>query len=65
MATNLTIYFNSSDSWAKLREEMLPSNQESLQAIDSSLFIVCLEDNEPTTPEQVSRAMLYGDAGNR
>lgn len=53
------------DSWAKLREEMLPGNQESLQAIDSSLFVVCLEDNEPTTPEQVSRAMLYGDASNR
>lgn len=61
----ITISFNCSDSWAKLREEMLPSNQESLQAIDSSLFIVCLEDDEPTTPEQVSRAMLYGDAANR
>ena len=44
---------------------MLSSNQESLQAIDSSLFVVCLEDNEPATPEQVSRAMLYGDASNR
>lgn len=44
---------------------MLPSNQESLQAIDSSLFVVCLDDDEPVTPEQVSRAMLYGDATNR
>ena len=61
----VTITFNCSDLWAKLREEMLPSNQESLQAIDSSLFIMCLEDNEPDTPEQVSRVMLYGDAGNR
>lgn len=44
---------------------MLPSNQESLQAIDGSLFVLCLDENEPTTPELVSRNMLYGDATNR
>ena len=61
----VTIKFYCSDTWAKLRDEMLPSNQESLEAVDSSLFVLCLEDYEPTTPEQVSRAMLYGNATNR
>ena len=61
----VTIKFYCSDTWARLREEMLPSNRESLEAIDSSLFVLCLEDNEPITTEQLSRAMLYGDATNR
>lgn len=44
---------------------MLPDNRESLEAIDSAVMVLCLDDKEPTTPEQVSRCMLYGDAANR
>ena len=44
---------------------MLPNNRESLEAIDSAVLVLCLDDKEPTTHEQVSRTMLYGDAANR
>ena len=54
-----------SDPWAELREKMLPDNRESLEAIDSAVLVLCLDDKEPTTPVQVSRFMLYGDAANR
>jgi len=44
---------------------MLPKNQKNLEAIDSAVLVLCLDDKEPTTPVQVSHSMLYGDAANR
>ncbi|KAI7865971.1 acyltransferase ChoActase/COT/CPT [Spinellus fusiger] len=49
-------------NWAQLREELNTDdmNRESLQVIDSALFIVCLDHVEPTTIEDLSTNMLCG-----
>ena len=55
------------DSWAKTREEMLVSekNKASLEAIDSALFAVCLEDDAPVEYSDVMSCMLHGKGRNR
>jgi len=53
--------------WAAARAAMEKSsvNAASLAAIDSALFVVTLDDAAPETHEDLSRAMLHGDARNR
>ena len=55
------------DRWAGLREEMVkdPVNRQSLHEVDSALFLVCLESEEPSTREGFSHQMLHGDCPNR
>jgi len=55
------------DQWSDARDALRlnPVNAASLAAIDSSLFIVTLDDSKPTSHEDLSRAMLHGDARNR
>eukprot|EP01102_Stenamoeba_stenopodia_P022052 TRINITY_DN9060_c0_g1_i2.p1 TRINITY_DN9060_c0_g1~~TRINITY_DN9060_c0_g1_i2.p1 ORF type:complete len:602 (-),score=147.00 TRINITY_DN9060_c0_g1_i2:99-1904(-) len=55
-------------NWAKAREALLeldPTNKESIDLIDSSLFVVVLDDASPSGRSEVSRAALCGDGYNR
>ena len=55
------------DSWTAGREELetLISNIEPLKMIDSSLFVLCLDESEPESPEELTRVFLHGDGKNR
>ena len=41
------------------------ANQELLQMIEASAFIVCLDDGSPSTPTERSNQFLWGDVRNR
>lgn len=55
------------DTWAGLRHAIsaIPANHESLKLIDSALFALCLDDNSPTDPIELTKVMLHGDGANR
>ena len=55
------------DEWASARAKLEQNavNKASLEAIDSALFAVCLDDAKPETYPEVSSVMLHGDARNR
>lgn len=53
------------DKWAELREEVKQRNSDQLQAIDGALFVLCLDDHEPTTSESLSHTMLHNYGANR
>uniref|UniRef100_A0A7S2SPU2 Choline/carnitine acyltransferase domain-containing protein n=1 Tax=Mucochytrium quahogii TaxID=96639 RepID=A0A7S2SPU2_9STRA len=55
------------DEWAVHRSTMMKrtDNQDSLKAIDSALFAVCLDDDTPETYQEVSSCMLHGRGNNR
>lgn len=48
--------------WANLRKTFLQdeNNRASLEIVDSALFIVCLDDTEPATPDELCNSMLCG-----
>jgi len=55
--------------WAGLREHLLnadpegyeiPPNRESLQIVDSALFVVCLDDTEPVGLSNIAANVLSG-----
>lgn len=56
------------DFWADNRDLLLaahPQNKELLEKIESSSFVVCLDDSKPVTRDQVSRGCWHGDGRNR
>ncbi|KIJ62738.1 hypothetical protein HYDPIDRAFT_114433 [Hydnomerulius pinastri MD-312] len=56
------------DIWADAREALLaasPLNAKSLERIESSAIIVCLDDTKPITREDISWACWVGDGRNR
>ncbi|EKM51907.1 uncharacterized protein PHACADRAFT_262313 [Phanerochaete carnosa HHB-10118-sp] len=56
------------DIWADAREALLrasPSNAAALQAIESAMVIVCLDDTKPVTREDISWSCWVGDGKNR
>ncbi len=53
------------DKWAELREEVNQHNCEQLEAIDSALFVLCLDDSEYTEADTLSYAMLHNYGANR
>ncbi|XP_028398287.1 carnitine O-palmitoyltransferase 2, mitochondrial-like [Dendronephthya gigantea] len=55
------------DSWTSTRQELetLMSNTEPLKMIDSALFVLCLDQDEPETPGEVTKVFLHGDGKNR
>lgn len=53
------------DQWAEIREEVDLHNKEELSAIDSALFVLCLDDLEPTSPDTLSHCMLHNYGANR
>ncbi|PCH40276.1 acyltransferase ChoActase/COT/CPT [Wolfiporia cocos MD-104 SS10] len=56
------------DTWADARSALLaasPSNAVSLEAIESAMIIVCLDDLAPVTREDASWGCWVGDGRNR
>ena len=55
------------DRWAGLREELVAKeqNHRAVEKIDSALFVLCLDDHEPTTPLDVSHTFLHNYGANR
>lgn len=53
--------------WAGLREELVVEehNRSAVEKIDSALFVLCLDDHEPTTPLDVSHTFLHNYGANR
>ncbi|KAH7884917.1 acyltransferase ChoActase/COT/CPT [Phlebopus sp. FC_14] len=56
------------DNWADAREALLaasPTNAHTLERIESSVIVVCLDDTKPVTREELSWACWVGDGRNR
>lgn len=53
------------DWWAQLREEVDTHNSEQLNAIDSALFVLCLDAVQPTAADTLSHVMLHNYGANR
>ncbi|PVZ97110.1 hypothetical protein BB558_006955 [Smittium angustum] len=56
------------DKWAENREILLassPENQKLLEEIESSIFLLCLDNTNPITQTEHSRGCWHGDGRNR
>jgi carnitine O-acetyltransferase len=56
------------DQWTELREVLLandPKNSSLLEKLQSAAFVLCLDDTNPVTREEVGRALWHGDGRNR
>ncbi|EMD39824.1 hypothetical protein CERSUDRAFT_112084 [Gelatoporia subvermispora B] len=56
------------DTWADAREALLaasPSNATALEAIESAMIVVCLDDTRPVTSDDISWQCWVGDGRNR
>ncbi|KAJ7195467.1 acyltransferase ChoActase/COT/CPT, partial [Mycena pura] len=56
------------DNWTDARAALLaasPDNAASLEAIESAMIVVCLDDTKPVTREEISNACWVGDGRNR
>ncbi|KIP10211.1 hypothetical protein PHLGIDRAFT_66094 [Phlebiopsis gigantea 11061_1 CR5-6] len=56
------------DVWADARAALLrasPANAAALEAIESAMIVVCLDDTKPVTREDASWACWVGDGKNR
>ena len=54
--------------WAAARASLRayhPGNESALDAVETALFCVCLEDFAPTDTQHTCDHLLYGDGGNR
>ncbi len=54
--------------WAVSRQALLeadPGNAAQLDAVETALFCLCLEDTDPGNPLQACDALLRGEGGNR
>jgi carnitine O-acetyltransferase len=56
------------DNWAVNRKALIaadPANEASLNAIEASSFLVCLDDTTPHTLEERARSCWHGEGKNR
>ncbi|KAJ7021589.1 acyltransferase ChoActase/COT/CPT [Mycena alexandri] len=56
------------DHWTDAREALIavsPVNAASLEAIESAMIVVCLDDSKPVTREEIATACWVGDGRNR
>ncbi|KAJ7319508.1 hypothetical protein OS493_035818 [Desmophyllum pertusum] len=56
------------DTWHELRERLISldrNNQRNLDLIETSLFALVLDENEPSTETEVCREAVVGDCRNR
>ncbi len=53
------------DRWAQLRNDLRHDNLDLLEAIDSALLVLCLDDATPTSPEELTHQMLHNNCRNR
>ncbi|MER5968140.1 choline/carnitine O-acyltransferase [Streptomyces sp. NPDC002055] len=54
--------------WAGRRDALVacdPGNADALEAVESALFCVCLEDFAPGDTQETCDQLLYGNSGNR
>ncbi|KAF7346576.1 Carnitine acetyl transferase [Mycena sanguinolenta] len=59
---------DSRDNWTDARAALIaanPANAASLEAIESAMIVVCLDDTKPITREEISTACWVGDGRNR
>lgn len=52
------------DVWAKIRNSM-SQYQDTLRKLESSMFLVCLDDETPKTLEECARLFWHGNGTNR
>ncbi|TAQ84788.1 hypothetical protein B7494_g6896 [Chlorociboria aeruginascens] len=53
-------------SWSNVRNLLKKNgNEQALQVVESAAFVVCLEDDSPTTSAERARQFLLGDPNNR
>lgn len=48
------------DVWANVRKHLMVRNAEAIHAIDSALFVLCLDDVVPSSQPELSHVMLHG-----
>ncbi|KAM0557921.1 hypothetical protein ACHAPJ_005085 [Fusarium lateritium] len=63
-----TLTSENRDIWTDAREILLkasPKNKDALEAIESSSFVVCLDDAAPVTLEERAHQYWHGDGANR
>lgn len=56
------------DIWTNARDILLkasPNNKATLEAIESSAFVICLDDAKPVTLEERAHQYWHGDGANR
>ncbi|KAF5101807.1 hypothetical protein D0Z00_000669 [Geotrichum galactomycetum] len=56
------------DKWTAARSRLLaaaPENKAALEEIESSSFVVCLDDHKPVTREERAHTYWHGDGQNR
>lgn len=56
------------DKWTEYRENLVaasPENARLLEKVESSDFVICLDDQTPITRDEGSRACWHGDGRNR
>ncbi|KAF2154349.1 carnitine O-acetyltransferas-like protein [Myriangium duriaei CBS 260.36] len=56
------------DTWTEMRDALIaanPANQTALETIESSSFVVCLDDAAPITLEERAHQYWHGDGANR
>lgn len=54
------------DKWADVREDLwADGNHDQLHAIDSALFVLCLDDDDSLKPTDLCKSLLHGDGFNR
>lgn len=56
------------DHWTAARKKLVaadPANEQALQDIESSGFLICLDDAKPVTLEERSHQYWHGDGSNR
>lgn len=56
------------DHWAAARKKLVaadPANEQALRDIESSGFVICLDDSKPVTLEERAHQYWHGDGSNR
>jgi carnitine O-acetyltransferase len=54
--------------WASSRQALLahhPANADALEAVETALFCLCLEESAPADTQEACDRLLHGDSGNR
>jgi carnitine O-palmitoyltransferase 2 len=53
------------DIWAAVRQDLEVKNSDVLKKIDSAIFILCLDDEDCSTPVSLAHSLLHGNGWNR
>ncbi|CAL1532065.1 unnamed protein product, partial [Lymnaea stagnalis] len=56
------------DVWTRARVQLInadPRNESRLRVLEKAIFALCLDDDQPTEPNGISRKFLFGDGVNR